>query len=51
MKVVEAFDAAGVEMIGESSPSQGTGRGVRFKVRAVQKAAAPVEAPGHSRKA
>jgi hypothetical protein len=51
MKVVEAFDAAGVEMIGESSPSQGTGRGVRFKVRAAPKAAAPVEAPGRSRKA
>ena len=51
MKVVEAFDAAGVEMIGESTPSQGTGRGVRFKVRAAPKAAAPVEAPGRSRKA
>ena len=51
MKVVDAFDAAGVEMIGESSPSQGTGRGVRFKVRAAPKAAAPVETPGRSRKA
>ena len=30
-KVVEAFDRAGVEMIGENSPSQGAGRGVRFK--------------------
>ena len=51
MKVVEAFDAAGVEMIGESSPSQGTGRGVRFKVRAAPKAAMSVEAFGRSNKA
>ena len=32
MKVVRAFDRAGIEMIGENTPSQGTGRGVRFKV-------------------
>lgn len=30
-KVVEAFNAAGVELISEHSPSAGTGRGVRFK--------------------
>lgn len=30
-KVVEALDAAGIELIGESMTSQGTGRGVRFK--------------------
>ena len=30
-KVVEAFDAAGVELISEHSASAGTGRGVRFK--------------------
>jgi predicted transcriptional regulator len=30
-KVVEAFDAAGVELIGDHAPSQGGGRGVRFK--------------------
>jgi transcriptional regulator with XRE-family HTH domain len=30
-KVVEALDRAGVELIGEHAPSQGTGRGVRFK--------------------
>ncbi len=34
MKVVEAFDQAGIELIGENSPSQGTGRGVRLKVAA-----------------
>jgi transcriptional regulator with XRE-family HTH domain len=30
-KVVEAFDAAGVELIGENVKSVGDGRGVRFK--------------------
>lgn len=30
-KVVEAFDAAGVELIGENIRSVGDGRGVRFK--------------------
>ncbi len=36
-KVVEAFDRAGVELIGENSPSQGSGRGVRFKAVASAK--------------
>ncbi len=31
MKVIEALDSAGVELIGESSPSAGRGRGVRLK--------------------
>ncbi len=30
-KVVEAFDAAGVELIGDNVKSIGSGRGVRFK--------------------
>ncbi len=30
-KIVEAFDAAGVELIGEKVRSLGDGRGVRFK--------------------
>src|SRR5207245_821040 len=30
-KVIEAFDAAGVELIGENTRSVGDGRGVRFK--------------------
>jgi len=30
-KVVEAFDAAGIELIGENAPSTGSGRGVRLK--------------------
>jgi transcriptional regulator with XRE-family HTH domain len=31
MKVIDAFDAAGVELIGDNAPSQGQGRGVRLK--------------------
>ncbi|MCT8997902.1 helix-turn-helix domain-containing protein [Chelativorans intermedius] len=30
-KVVEALDAAGIELIGDHAPSTGQGRGVRFK--------------------
>jgi transcriptional regulator with XRE-family HTH domain len=30
-KVVEAFDRAGIELIGENATSGGGGRGVRFK--------------------
>ena len=30
-KVVAAFDAAGVELIGENTASSGSGRGVRLK--------------------
>ena len=42
MKVVQAFDAAGVELIGDNAPSQGKGRGVRLKeVTAARPAAAP----------
>ena len=32
-KIVDALDAAGVELIGNEQPSQGRGRGVRFKER------------------
>lgn len=32
-KIVEALDEAGVELIGNEQPSQGRGRGVRFKER------------------
>jgi transcriptional regulator with XRE-family HTH domain len=31
VKVVDAFDRAGIELIGESMVSAGGGRGVRFK--------------------
>lgn len=30
-KIVDALDAAGVELIGNGQPSQGLGRGVRLK--------------------
>jgi len=30
-KVIEAFDRAGIELIGEGSASRGGGRGVRLK--------------------
>ncbi len=32
-KIVEALDDAGIELIGNEQPSQGRGRGVRFKER------------------
>ena len=31
MKVIEAFDRAGIELIAEGAPTLGTGRGVRLK--------------------
>jgi len=31
MKLVEALDAAGIELIGEGAVSQGGGRGIRLK--------------------
>lgn len=31
-KIVDAFDAAGIELIGENSASSGAGRGVRYKL-------------------
>jgi transcriptional regulator with XRE-family HTH domain len=30
-KVVEAFERAGIELIGDDAPSHGSGRGVRFR--------------------
>ncbi len=32
MKVVEAFDRAGIELIGDNAPSVAGGRGVRLKL-------------------
>ncbi len=34
IKIVEALDAFGIELIAEGTVSQGSGRGVRLKVRA-----------------
>ncbi|PZF78679.1 transcriptional regulator [Aestuariivirga litoralis] len=31
VKVVQALEAAGIELIGENAPSSGGGRGVRFR--------------------
>ena len=45
-KVVEAFDAAGVELIGENTVSTGNGRGVRFKS---PKTRVPVQNGGSAR--
>ena len=46
-KVVEAFDRAGVELIGENTVSQGSGRGVRLKAAAINKG--PGKTPAHKR--
>ncbi len=47
-KVVAAFDLAGIELIGENSPSAGVGRGVRHK--AVASMASPKDGPSSTRK-
>lgn len=43
MKVIEAFDRAGVELIPENAHSSGRGRGVRFKECAVPLVETPPE--------
>jgi transcriptional regulator with XRE-family HTH domain len=48
MKVIEALDAAGVELIGDRSPSTGSGRGVRLKEAAVKGAVAPTSTAAQS---
>jgi transcriptional regulator with XRE-family HTH domain len=50
MKVVTAFDAAGIELIGENMPSIGQGRGVRFKERQPIKATVPAPSQGRRKK-
>ncbi len=49
-KVVAAFDAAGVELISENTPSVGQGRGVRFKERVPVKASVPAPMQGRRKK-
>lgn len=49
-KVVAAFDAAGIELIGENTPSVGQGRGVRFKERQPVKSPAPPPSQSRGRK-
>jgi transcriptional regulator with XRE-family HTH domain len=48
-KVVEAFDRAGVELIGENSTTSGMGRGVRFKEAKGAKATSGTERDRNSR--
>jgi|SRR5690606_9332728 len=44
MKVVNALEASGVELIGENAPSTGAGRGVRLREPADPRAASVTEA-------
>jgi transcriptional regulator with XRE-family HTH domain len=51
IKVVEALNAAGVELLGDNAKSEGGGRGIRFREPAVvahQRVATP--APSRARK-
>ncbi|MBS0250175.1 MAG: transcriptional regulator [Proteobacteria bacterium] len=49
-KVVAAFEAAGVELIGENMPSIGQGRGVRLRERQPVKAPQPMPSQGRGKK-
>lgn len=52
IKVVAAFDAAGVELLADNAPSAGQGRGVRFKAPPVgQTPGGPRAAGGKRRQA
>ena len=42
VKVIDAFEKAGIELIGEDAPSAGRGRGVRFRATGVSRAASPI---------
>jgi transcriptional regulator with XRE-family HTH domain len=50
MRVIEAFDKAGVEMISENTPSIGAGRGVRFRETAKSKATGSPTMTGRKKK-
>lgn len=50
MKVIQAFDRAGIELIAENTPSHGKGRGVRFKSVSVAMTAAPPRPTARRRK-
>ena len=50
MKVVQALDNAGIELIGENTPSMGSGRGIRFKVATITARAGPAPASRSSRR-
>ncbi len=50
IKVIQALDHAGVELIGENTPSHGMGRGVRFKSAALSRPASPPRQTARRRK-
>jgi transcriptional regulator with XRE-family HTH domain len=50
MKVVAAFDQAGIELIGENATSGGHGRGVRFRETAASRTAVASGPSGRKRK-
>jgi transcriptional regulator with XRE-family HTH domain len=50
-KVVEALNAAGIELLGDNAKSDGGGRGVRFKEPAVVPQQRPQAAASRSKKA
>lgn len=50
IKVVDALNAAGVELLGDNAKSDGGGRGVRFKEPAAAAAQGSTGAPPRARK-
>jgi transcriptional regulator with XRE-family HTH domain len=50
-RVVEALNAAGIELLGDNARSDAGGRGVRFKEPAVIPKQRPAAAPSRSKKA
>ena len=50
-KVVEALNAAGIELLGDNAKSDGGGRGVRFKEPAVMAQQRPLPAASRAKKA
>jgi hypothetical protein len=50
-KVVEALNAAGIELLGDNAKSDGGGRGVRFKEPAVVAQQRPLPAAARAKKA
>jgi len=50
-KVVEALSAAGIELLGDNTKSDGGGRGVRFKEPAVMAQQRPAASRARAKKA
>jgi hypothetical protein len=49
-KVVEALNAAGIELLGDNAKSDGGGRGVRFKEPAVIAQQRPAASPSRGKR-